>query len=97
MFAERAIHRYLQSMDDYVTVLTDNSEREASYFRLTGEPQTRIEMGLAHEKSDQTDVALIAYRERLRLLARSGNYRGSTSLKRMRPDGSWEPLILASD
>ena len=97
MLAERAVQRYLQSMDDYAAVLTDNSEREASYYRLTGEPQTRIEMGLAHEKFDRTELVLIAYRERLRQLARSGSYRGPTSLRRMRADGSWEPLTLPND
>lgn len=84
-------------MDDYVAVLTDISEREASRYRATGEPQSRIEVGLAQEKSDLTDVRLIAYRERLRQLARTAGYDGPTVLKRMRPDGSWEPLALPSD
>ena len=89
-----ALGRYIARRDTYVSALTRKSVREAMKFLETGEMPAELVAPLVEAKEDGTRRALAAYRERLSQLAQHGRYSGPTALRRLRPDGSWEPLPL---
>jgi hypothetical protein len=93
---ERAVERYVQRADIYVAALTRKSEREARIYEETGIHAADL-TALGELKSDQTSDVLRSYRRRLYELSRRGLYAGPAQLKRMREDGSWEPLHLPGD
>ena len=87
-----AMDRYIARRDTYVSALTRKSEREAAHYLNTGEATADIITPLVEAKEDGTQRALAAYRERLLRLAEHGRYAGPITLRRMRRDGSWEPI-----
>ena len=95
--AERAIDRYLAWADGSAAALTRKSAREAAWYQQTGEPARVLVAGLAHLKTDATDARLRDDRVWLWELKQRGVYEGPTALRRLRPDGSWEPLRLPGD
>ena len=93
---EDAIERYVTRALIYVAALTRKAQREAAHFAETGAPASEL-LTIADLKSDQTADALRTYRRRLAQMAHRGLYAGPTTLKRLLPDGTQEPIHLPED
>ena len=80
----------------YVAALTRKADREAEAFIESGAPASEL-LTLWDVKDDQAHDALRTYRRRLIQMAHRGLYAGPTTLKRMLPDGSLEPISFPED
>lgn len=94
--AEEAIERYVVRAEIYVAALTRKADREAEAFAESGAPASEL-LTLWELKDDQTHDALRTYRRRLAQMAHRGLYAGPTTLKRLLPDGSIEPIYFPED
>lgn len=95
--AERAIDGYLAWCAGYSAGVARKSEREAEHYLQTGEVASVLPAEPAQVKPDRTHVTLHAYRAWLGHLRTLGVYAGPATLKRMRPDGTWEELRLPGE
>ena len=95
--AERAIEAYVAWSAGYAAGMARKSEREAAHYLRTGEPASALPAEPAQLKPDRTHVSLHAYRAWLVHLRSLGLYAGPVTLKRMRPDGTWEDLPDANE
>ena len=95
--AERAIDGYLAWCARYAFGLAVKSEREANHYLRTGETASLLPTEPAQIKPDRTHVTLYAYQAWLGHLRSLGVYTGGVNLKRMRPDGTWEDLLLPGE
>lgn len=94
--AEDAIERYVTRAEIYVAALTRKAHREAAVFTETGAAASEL-LTIAELKSDQTGDALRSYRRRLAQMAHRGLYAGPTTLKRLLPDGTLDPIHFPED
>ena len=93
-YAERAIDRYLAWCDGYVDSLTRKSEYEAQLYSVAGEAVVPLRAPVAHVTGDATHQRLRHYQAWLDYLRGQGLYNGPLTLKRLRPEGGWEPIDL---
>ncbi len=89
--ANDAIGRYLDYMRVYAEALTRKSEREARQNEATGDHQELDALYHVRDDTEDTQIRLEQYAQRLRAARRAGRYSGGTVLLRVQPDGSTRP------
>ena len=85
------IGRYLDYMRVYAAALTRKAEREARLHEATGAHQELDALFHVRDDTQDTDIRLEHYAQRLRAARREGRYTGGTRLMRILPDGTTEP------